>query len=220
MHVYVYIFWHMQGFLQDFTFFGGGSWRTLGGSSLGVGGYSPLVFTSGWIKIKWVKEFGGSNWFFLGGGESPPPPKGPAGNPDMVGLLLWSFMKLQAFMKSLWLLEASTCFRREDGLSCRHGVKPPLTPGCLSRPRWGSWRTAPRPSWTCGWTSTPRAARSWTRWTPCRGRTTGLTRPAAYGSWDRGYSTTRQGTGGTRPTSPSSWQTGGQTQVFTMTMML
>ena len=30
-------------------------------------------------------------------------------------------------MKGLWLLGALTCSRREDGLSCRHGVKPPLT---------------------------------------------------------------------------------------------
>ena len=26
-----------------------------------------------------------------------------------------------------WLFEALTCSRREDGLSCRHGFKPPLT---------------------------------------------------------------------------------------------
>ena len=26
----------------------------------------------------------------------------------------------------IWLFEALTCSRREDGLSCRHGVKPPL----------------------------------------------------------------------------------------------
>ena len=32
---------------------------------------------------------------------------------------------LQAFMRSLWLLEALTCSRREDGLSGQ-GVKPPL----------------------------------------------------------------------------------------------
>ena len=30
-------------------------------------------------------------------------------------------------MKSWCLIEALTCSRREDGLSCRHGVKPPLT---------------------------------------------------------------------------------------------
>ena len=30
-------------------------------------------------------------------------------------------------MKSLWLLQALTCSRHEDGVSCRHGVKPPLT---------------------------------------------------------------------------------------------
>ena len=42
-----------------------------------------------------------------------------------------AFMKscaVQAFMKSLWLLNALTCSRREDGLSCQHGGKPPLTP--------------------------------------------------------------------------------------------
>ena len=34
-------------------------------------------------------------------------------------------------MKGLWLLETLTCSCREDGLSCRHGVKPPLTPSSL-----------------------------------------------------------------------------------------
>ena len=33
---------------------------------------------------------------------------------------------VQVFMKSLWLLEALTCSRHEDGLSCRHSVKLPL----------------------------------------------------------------------------------------------
>ena len=62
-----------QGFLQDFTFWGGGvEGLGGGGSSLGVGG-------SGWIKIKSVKILGGSNWFFWGGVS--PPPNGPAGNP-------------------------------------------------------------------------------------------------------------------------------------------
>ena len=37
---------------------------------------------------------------------------------------LESSCAVQAFMKSLWLLEALTCSRRKDGLSCRHGVKP------------------------------------------------------------------------------------------------
>ena len=59
-----------QGFLQDFTFWGG-ELKDFGGSSLEVGG-------SGWIKIKSVKIWGGSNWFL--GGESPPK-NGPAGNP-------------------------------------------------------------------------------------------------------------------------------------------
>ena len=41
--------------------------------------------------------------------------------------LLESSCSVQTFMKSLRLLEALTCSRREDGLSCRHGVNPPLT---------------------------------------------------------------------------------------------
>ena len=40
---------------------------------------------------------------------------------------LKSTCAVQAFMKNLWLLEALTCSRREDDLSCRHGVKPPHT---------------------------------------------------------------------------------------------
>ena len=33
-------------------------------------------------------------------------------------------------MKTLRLLEALTCSGREDGLSCPHAVKPPLTHSC------------------------------------------------------------------------------------------
>ena len=47
--------------------------------------------------------------------------------PFSFSCLLESSYAVQAFMKSLFLLEALTCSRREDGLSCRHGVKPPLT---------------------------------------------------------------------------------------------
>ena len=38
---------------------------------------------------------------------------------------------VQAFLKSLWLLGALTCSRSEDGLSCWHGVKPPLNHSIL-----------------------------------------------------------------------------------------
>ena len=58
----------------------GGSWRTLGGSSLGVGGGGG----SGWLKIKSVQILRGSNWFFFfGGGGGVPPQNGPAGNPGI-----------------------------------------------------------------------------------------------------------------------------------------
>ena len=38
------------------------------------------------------------------------------------------FLLLSFFFKiNVWLFEALTCSRHEDGPSCRHGVKPPLT---------------------------------------------------------------------------------------------
>ena len=58
----------VPGFPAGFHLLGGGGVEGLwgGGSSLGVGG-------SGWIKIKSVKIWGGSNWFFFWGGGSLPP---------------------------------------------------------------------------------------------------------------------------------------------------
>ena len=47
--------------------------------------------------------------------------------------VILDFLTSAALYRLLWRasqLEALTCYRREDGLSCRHGVKPPLTHDC------------------------------------------------------------------------------------------
>ena len=40
---------------------------------------------------------------------------------------LFHMFLMRVSESSAWCFEALTCSRREDGLSCRHGVKPPLT---------------------------------------------------------------------------------------------